>query len=206
MPTTFNPADDDVSALLLRVMKHWHSTLHTAGVKIGILMAYNPEGHAVTHGGYRALAKIKVVSARDRVRKNIEAEIEIDESLWRDLKQEQRIALLDHELSHIKLIPLSPEQLRAAQAYSATANWWKIDDHGRPKLKTVKGDWNVGDGFKAVVMRHGENAIELQNIVEAEARVQVFCKEGEEEREQTLLTFLEDSKGPSTLKIPMAKA
>lgn len=41
---------------------------------------------------------------------------------------------------------------------------WDTDDIGRPKLVSVKGDWNAGDGFAAVIQRHGSAAIEFRNL------------------------------------------
>lgn len=166
MPTTYRLADpgDQVRELLAAVMEEHHPDLHTAGVKVGVLMAFNAEGDAVKASGYPALATMKPCNARERASKDYDCELVVDEIAYRDLRDRQRAALLDHELSHVALVPLSVKELQAAQAYDAAAPWWKLDDTGRPRLKSVKGDWMAGDGFAAVIERHGEHAAEFLNL------------------------------------------
>jgi hypothetical protein len=169
MSTTYQTADDDVRDTLTEVMRKYHPGLAAADVQVGILMASNPEGNAVTHGGYPAFAKIKVVSLKDRVSKHYDAELLIDESEWNRFRHEHRLALLDHELSHLTTVPLKEDEATAALADDPKAPTWKLDDLGRPKLKTVPGDWNGGDGFRDVVSRHGAFAIEYENLNRAKA-------------------------------------
>lgn len=188
MPTTYTLADagDDVTELLADVMQKYHRNLATAGVRVGILLAYNPDGPAVQHAGYPAAASMKPCNARERASKNYDAELTLDESHWRELRDRHRAALLDHELSHLALVPLTPKELQAAQAYDSAAPWWKLDDRGRPKLKSVKGEWMAGDGFSAVIERHGEWAAEFLNLqscwakAEAAAGKNVAAVPGEE--------------------------
>lgn len=172
MPTTFQLADVDEEELLAEVMGQYHEALDEAGVKVAIVMAYNADGPAIKHGGYPALAKIKVVPLRDRVTKGRDAELLIDEVEWRRLRSEHRRALLDHELSHLVLVWLPADDLRKARVNDPGAPAWAIDDLGRPKLKTVPGDWNPGDGFASVCARHGEFAIEFLNLSRCWARAQ----------------------------------
>lgn len=162
MATTFtrpNEADWPVT-LLANVMKQYHPRLSDLEVRVGILMAYNADGPPVKHGGYPALAKIKPVPLKDRVTKGFDAELLIDEQAWKELSKETQAALLDHELSHLSLVVKEDENGREIV---------QIDDIGRPKLKTVPGDWNTGDGFREVVARHGEASIEFENARKAHA-------------------------------------
>jgi len=179
MPTTYQRADPDVVRLLERVMKECHPRLQEAGVKVGVLFALNPDGDAVKHGGYPALAKIKPVALKDRVSKEWDAELIIDESAYRQLREEQRESLIDHELSHINTIDLKPDEIATARAHDAGAPAWKLDDLGRPKLRSILGDWNAGDGFTQVVARHGEQAIEYENIRLAKGRADAAREAGE---------------------------
>jgi len=103
VPTTYRRADDDVTALLQRVMREYHPDLHEAGVHVGVVVAHNPAGDAVKHGGDPAFATITVVSPKDRVSKAHDAELLLDGDKWADLREGQRVALLDHELSHLRL-------------------------------------------------------------------------------------------------------
>ena len=170
MATTYQKADPDVLSLLLRAMADWHPELREAGVEVGVLMAYNPDGPAVKHHGAPAFATIRVVSLKDRVSKSYDAEMLIDEGEWGRFREHHRSALVDHELKHLQLVPLSPKERKAAQREDPKAPWWKLDDLGRPRLKLRPGDWDAGDGFKEVVARHGDVAIEYMNLASAKAK------------------------------------
>ena len=157
MPTTYGMPDSEVTATLKTAIAKWHQELEKHSVKIGVLMASNENGPAVKHGGYAAAACVKAVPLKDRLTKHYDVEMLIDEAEWNSLTPAQRLALMDHELSHV--LPTG-----------------KKDDLNRPKVKIVKADWNVGDGFKDVVQRHGESAIEAWNIRRAYAAMEVAMK------------------------------
>jgi hypothetical protein len=136
VPTTYQLADEaDVVDRLGLVMRSFHPRLREAGVKVVVLFAYNPDGDAIKHGGYPALAKVKPLTLKDRVTKNADAELLIDEREWRTLQEPQKDALLDHELSHLDRIDLQGDQLRKARQEDANAPVWKLDDLGRPRLR-----------------------------------------------------------------------
>lgn len=177
MPTTYQLADAEVLDLLAEVMGEHHPQLAEAKVRVAVVMASNPDGPAIKQAGYPALAKIKVVSLKDRVTKGRDAELLVDEREWYDFHHKHRLALLDHELSHLTLVMLPPDKLRAARSDDPDAPAWALDDLGRPKLKTVNGDWNPGDGFMAVVARHGEFAIEFLNLSRAWARAKAAAEQ-----------------------------
>jgi hypothetical protein len=176
MPTTFTFADKQIKSLVTEAMDAWHPFLVEADVQVGILMANNSDGPAIKHGGYPAMATMKVVGPRDRLAKRYEAELCIDALDWTDLPEECRMALLDHELSHISIIPLSPE--RVLDAKRKGNPWWKVDAQERPKLKSAKGSWNVGDGFVNVVARHGKNAVEFRSLNEIMAVAKAALEKG----------------------------
>ncbi len=181
MPTTYRKADDKVVTLLTRALQKWHADLFEANVLIGVLMASNPDGDAVKHGGYPAFATIKVVSLKDRVSKGTDAEMLIDEGKWEDLRPGQQMALLDHELSHLKLKKSWRSQILGSdnEPTGETELKFESDDLDRPKLKTVPGDWNCGDGFRSVVARHGNDAIEFENIARCRAAAEAARRAGE---------------------------
>lgn len=159
MPTTYTRADDDVLALLERTIDEFHPELKKHKVLVGVLMAANPDGAAVKHGGYDAAATMKVVPLKDRLTKGYDAEMLIDWDHWKECKEEHQIALLDHELSHLNVCK------------DSKTNMVKFDDLGRPKLKTVPGDIVQSDGFKTVVARHGNFAPEVIQLKRAQAIV-----------------------------------
>jgi len=164
MPTTFQLAEEGVTRLLNRAMREYHPRLSDAGVKVGIIMAYNPDGPAIKRTGHGVLAQIKPIPLKDRLTKGYDAELLIDEREYRDLRPEQRLALMDHELRHLDTIDLSPKGPGVARLENPNAPAWKTDDIGRPKLRSVPGNWDAGDGFRDVVSRHGADAIEYRNL------------------------------------------
>ena len=157
--TTYQIADQDVLGRLASVMEAHHPRLHQAQVMVIVLMALNPEGNAVTHSGYPCLACIKPLRLRDRVTKNADAELLIDESEWNQLRDEQQNALLDHELSHLDTVDAKEGEIG-----------WQVDDLGRPKLRSVKGDFQPSDAFERVIARHGTFAVEYLSIERAKIR------------------------------------
>lgn len=181
MPASYTAADGEVLDRLADVMRKHHPTLHEAGVRIGVLMACSDTGHAVTHGGYPALATIKVISLKDRVLKGKDAELVLDLRAYEELTPAQQDALLDHELSHITLKKHWYVAIKDADGEPTGETELKFDedDLGRPKLASVKGDWSAGDGFESVCRRHGAAAIEFHNLTLCHARARRAADEGE---------------------------
>lgn len=153
MPTTYQKAKKDVVALVDAMAKKYHVDLVNAGVTIDILMAHNPDGDAVTLGGYPCQAKVKIVNLKDRAKGCKDAEIIIDEMNWNDLTPEQQKALVDHELEHLEL-NRDPDTNAVA-----------LDDLSRPKLKMLKHDWQIG-WFNSIALRHKENSPECRQAKE----------------------------------------
>ncbi|MBK8270197.1 MAG: hypothetical protein IPK83_18620 [Planctomycetes bacterium] len=136
--------DDKVWQILHDLLDTHHEELKECDAKIAIVLVESDTGHAITHGGYRAYAKVRIATGLERSlqpgRERFDAVIQIDALVWEKLKHEISVALIDHELSHISF---TGEQ----------------HDDTRPKLKMRKGDWNIGDGFEAVLNRHGVNSL-----------------------------------------------
>jgi len=152
MPKTYSLPDDDVVQMLASVKREYHPDLEAYGVRIQpIFVSTDGDGPAVKHGGYPAVASIKAVPGKDRLTKRYDAELLIDRTLWDGFSDQHRRALLDHELMHL--------EVKTDDAGSPV-----LDDLGRPKLKMRPGDWNAGDGFKAVVERHGDYADEFDAL------------------------------------------
>jgi len=159
MPTTYEKAGRDVADLLLEVMSEFHTELGKEDVKVGVIFARNSEGAAVKKGGYPCAGKISIVSLKDRCEKSYDAELIIDQTWWTEGREAHHRALMDHELSHLELVEDEEE------------GGYKRDDQGRPSLRIKLGDWNAGDGFQAVVERHGDFAVEVACLRHAEAKV-----------------------------------
>lgn len=165
MPTTYTTADQGVCDLLADVMRGHHPPLYDACVRVGVLFAANEKGPAVKAGGYPAFACMRVVSLKDRVTKAIDAELVLDRDEWGRLSPASQRALLDHELSHIALADYryAPVLDAAGEPTGEVRILFERDDLGRPKLATVRGDFNAGDAFGAVIRRHGRAAVEFLN-------------------------------------------
>lgn len=186
MPRTYwkAKADDSVYADVERVIKAWHKDLADNKVKVGIIFAYDPKGPAVMHAGYPAYATVRILSLRDRVSKDYDVEVLIDAELWKSSEQAHKDAILDHEFSHVEVKRHKPKKkakrrpeeddfdtlgedppdvVETQEDEEDERGEVMLDDNGRPMLKTRKGDWNGGDGFKAVAARHGDFAIEVLN-------------------------------------------
>lgn len=176
MAITYWMGDAQVQAYVTKVINTWHQMFKTADVKIGIIMCASDKDDvpALKHSGYPALATIKVVPLKDRISKNYDAELMIDANFWETATEERRLALVDHELCHLRL-----KEPKAGQANVKEVGDLQIlyDDIGRPVLKLVGGDWNVGDGFEEVVRRHGEVAIEVSSVKAIGARLKPLIKE-----------------------------
>ena len=149
MGKTYEKAPAAVAKVGERVLKEYHSDLHKIGITIDYVFANN-EGTApaVSHGGYPALAVCRILGLKDRALGRSDAEITIDQSAWDGMSDEEQVALLDHEITHLSLVR------------DAKSDEIKFDDMSRPRLKIKKHDWHVG-WFEAVARRHGKNSPEV---------------------------------------------
>ncbi len=113
------------------------------GLRIDYLFAHaktDPEtgeatDNAITVHGMPADGVCRKIGLKDRVKGHGDAEIVINGDWWRDASEAERIALLDHELYHIIVLP-------------------KNDDAGRPQVRLRKHDFQFG-WFKTIAERHG---------------------------------------------------
>lgn len=162
MSTSFSlQTDDDWAVIALRrAVRQWHPRLHQADVTFAVLLARNESDAPLKLRGHKVLACIRVVPYVWRVVGMPDVVIQIDAEEWESLDTESQYALLDHELCHIDLKEFAEKANDEGEMVVST---FDRDDCGRPKLVTRPGDWMGGDGFRAVVERHGENAIELVN-------------------------------------------
>lgn len=126
-----------------------YAPLLSAGVKIDLVFAYgnrNDDGEltgpALSKNGVTALGICRVVNLKDRAKGLGDAEIAIDGDWWEKASDEEKDAVIDHELYHIKLTG-------------------KTDDLGRPKIKMRKHDFDFG-WFTVIALRHGIHSVEVK--------------------------------------------
>ena len=128
MSKTYEDAPEAVYDKITAILQAYYPELIEAGVTVHALMATATAGHAVSHGGYAALAVIRVIPLKDRVKGMKDVEIVIDSERYDELPEPQKDGLLDHELHHIELVKDGEEVI-------------KRDDIGRPKINMRKHDW-----------------------------------------------------------------
>lgn len=154
MPT-FQKANTEVLRIAQEVLAKYpeHKPLIEVGLKIDYVFAFaslnddgEPVGHALTKNGVMAYGIARILNLKDRVKGLGDCEIAIDGDWWATTGDEEKAALIDHELYHFSL---KVDKKGAVQ----------MDDIGRPKLKLRKHDYEFG-WFNAVAKRHGVHSLE----------------------------------------------
>jgi hypothetical protein len=156
----YERAPKNVSAMLAAIVKEHHPGLHDAKVKFDVVFCYaerdgnnQPKNYALKHRGKRCLGVATILPLIDRVMGRADAQVKIDADWWAKdtTTDEQRNALLDHEVSHFQV---KKDEVDAPM----------VDDLGRPRLEMREHDWQIS-GFKDVAVRWGAASPEV-----AEAR------------------------------------
>jgi hypothetical protein len=155
--------DHEVFDLIHEILEQHHPDLAEAQVKIGVLFAYapltrdgSPQGPSVKLHGVACAAVVKVNSTKGRAEGLSDATITIDGHLWggvetaqlEPMADDRRKSLLDHEVTHLELL------------YDGNGAV-KLDDLGRPRLKTKPHDFEVG-WFRSIAERYGAASFEVQ--------------------------------------------
>jgi hypothetical protein len=149
MPKSYLPCGSGHQAVEMvdRLIEETFPGLHEARVSVGVTMARSDRGPAVTHHGDPAWATVKIINTQLRSEGQPDARILVDERAWDDMEDDQRAALLDHELTHLMV-------KRSKKDFSL-----RIDEAGRPVLGMRRHDFVLG-GFAEVVERRGAAAPE----------------------------------------------
>jgi hypothetical protein len=149
----FRKGNDHECELLSEVLEKHHPELRAAELIVDVLVAFatkneqgEPRGPALSHGGYPAIATVRINSLKQRVLGGGDALVTLDGDRWGDFSPLQQRAILDHELTHLELVEGEEGGVEG-------------DDIGRPRLRLRKHDHQFG-WFDAVVRRHGANSVE----------------------------------------------
>ena len=125
-----------------------HKPLLDARVKIDFVFAIpetdednQPVNDALKCNGVKALGIAKIIGLKERALDRGDAEIAIDGYWWNQAGEDERRALLDHELHHLSV----------QKEKNGTI---KTDDLRRPLIELRKHDYQFG-WFKIVASRHG---------------------------------------------------
>ena len=155
---TYTVADESIQKKVRGLIHLYHRDLHEADATYSVIMAHakrdkdsgEPVGPALLSATkWPALAKVRVVSLRDRVAGLADFQILLDGDRWEVLSPQEQAAVLDHECEHVEVMK-SPETGRV-----------KTDDCGRPRMVLRAHDWECS-GFDAILERHKEHAVEFQ--------------------------------------------
>lgn len=148
-----------VAEVVNRVVERYHGGLQDAEVKIDILGAWaatdqngDTEAVALKLHGYPCQATMAVVSYKNRVLGGGDALLTVDIENWEELSEEERDALIDHELEHLELRTDKDGLLIR-------------DDLDRPKMHIRRHDHQFG-WFDSVARRHGPASIEIKQLRE----------------------------------------
>ena len=153
MATQYEHAPKAVQALVELALRKYHPELDAEAVSVDTIIVRrvvdDEDVHALKRAGYGIDAKISATSLADRARGIADAKLMIDGCEWNKATDRQRLALIDHELEHLILVP--------------GLHGIKRDDLGRPLLKCKPHDWEL-TGFQNVAGRHGEHSHEAMQF------------------------------------------
>lgn len=162
MPKVYEEPDGaegrEIKETIASLLSKWYPGFLEAGVTITTLFVreVTADGECtgepcLKHQGYNAQATIKINSYKDRVEGKADATLTIDLATWVGLNERERVALIDHELFHLKVRTKDGIPVR--------------DDCGRPVLKIRLHDWQTG-GFGQIVKRHQDAAPEAKAFMD----------------------------------------
>jgi hypothetical protein len=156
VPNKFTRADKEVTDLAKEIITEHCEELGAVGVTFDILMAHAPEndagektGPALKLHGYPCGGIISIQSLKNRVIGSSDALILLDADQWQDMEENDRKALLHHELHHVTI----SRDVEGGVIY---------DTHGRPKLKLRLHDVQVG-WFTHIAKIYKEHSGEVQD-------------------------------------------
>lgn len=146
----YERGDEEMRETLQRARDLWH--MHIEDVTVGLLCVRSDdpdkEEQVLKHAKYPAAAMVKIISAELRAAGMPDAMIIVDGFCWDSMTDEERLAVMDHELFHI-------DWLVDAEGTH------KRDRQGRPKLSIRLHDRQYG-WFDAIAARLGRASAEVR--------------------------------------------
>lgn len=161
--------------LMAECIEEWHEDL--AECRIALLWAFNVKPDK---DGRLVLGKCMPVSEHDRLLHGFARKIWFNKLAWdsEDMTRAKRLALMDHELSHI------------APDVDDDSDEQKYDGHGLPIWRTVK---HTIEDFHFVVARHGCYKADIAALCEAalsrDPNLNLFQKKEDPEPEDNVTPF-----------------
>ena len=151
MAKKYEKADVEVMGLIQHCLDSWHDDLVNADVRIGAQMvSTDGDGPAITKNGFGCSAYVRCLATDERLHIPFDALITLDAVVWEKMTEKERIALLDHEITHLVLKRKKNDQV-------------KLHLDGRPIMGCRGHDFEV-TGFASIIQRHRGHAIETKNV------------------------------------------
>lgn len=175
---TYEPADDEVRDRVQSLLLKYYPELANMRARIDLIFAISDKigEPAVKLHGYPCLATVRALGLKDRAMDRGDAEIVIDQGRYQQLTDEERDALLDHELHHLELARDGKRIPR-------------VDALGRPLFTLRLHDRQFG-WFDAIAARHGLHSSEVRQArylyAEAEQIYFDFARDGKPEPKPNL--------------------
>lgn len=158
----YERATHEVMDVIRRVIRDHYPMLRllVPELQIVVLMVRaDPGKSALKKHGWPALGIISIVSEKDRAAGGPDVLLQLDGDFWDTAGDEQRAALVDHELYHLEMTAKA-EYDDFSQPVRFVSD---VDGLGRPVVKIRPHDFEVG-GFKDIVERWGLFAPEKHNL------------------------------------------
>jgi hypothetical protein len=159
-------ANDAALALLGKAMSQWHAKLFEEEVKVALVMVDLPRddqgiptGPALSRNGLAITAQSRLLNERDRLVSGRDLIIEVDALHWGDIDDPQRLAILDHELTHVQIRKKKEAFVRRAD--------------GSVRLGLIPDDYAM-TGFVICAKRHGRNSAEVRGLAALRAGAQLL--------------------------------
>jgi hypothetical protein len=148
----------EIYAVLNRVIEQHYPQIHRLipQLNIGVLLVRSDqEGKpALKHQGYPETALIHVVSPVDRAVGGPDVVIRYDAAEWDDQDDDERAAILDHELQHLCI---------KSNSNGEGGEVADQDEFDRPVVRRRNHDFQIG-GFYRIIERHRDAAPEKRAL------------------------------------------
>ena len=103
------------------------------------MRAVSQKGCALKWNGVKALAMVRILPLKDRMVREHDVEILVNADAWKKMNDEERDALIDHELQHLELVMVKEGGKKKGGRLIV-----EKDDLDRPRLKMRRHDFQVG--------------------------------------------------------------
>lgn len=166
----YENAPDAINHSIDHVLQTWHPDLKEAGLRVAALFVYKLDTETGTllpclrlHGA-PAAATIRRLSDREKANREFDVEITIDKAQWESFQPPSRLALLDHELTHVVL-----------KKHPKTGILLKTEE-GHVIVRLQQDDFTL-TGFTGIVARHGTQALEWQSVERVQSALSTILSE-----------------------------